>query len=78
MKFEFDREKLRRGLMARGLTLSELSRLARVSPPSVTSALAGRPVNMTTAVRIANALKAHPTRPELEDFLPDIQAEAQR
>jgi transcriptional regulator with XRE-family HTH domain len=76
MKFEFDREKLRRGLMARGLTLTELSRLARVSPPTVTSALAGRPVNMITAVRIANALKAYPTRAELGDFLPDVLAEA--
>jgi hypothetical protein len=33
---------------------------------------------MTTAVRIANALKAHPTRPELEDFLTDVHAEAGR
>jgi transcriptional regulator with XRE-family HTH domain len=78
MKFEFDRDKLRRGLMARGLTLSELSRLARVSPSTVTSALAGKSVNMITAVRIANALKAHPARPELEDFLPDLEAQAQR
>lgn len=51
MRFEFDSAKLRRGLMARGLTLTELSRPAKVSPSTVTAALAGKPVNMITAWR---------------------------
>ena len=72
MKFEFGRAKLKHGMMARGLTQGELARLAGVSDATIASALAGNPVTMVPATRIANALRFHPPRPELVALLPDL------
>jgi transcriptional regulator with XRE-family HTH domain len=58
--------------MVRGLTQGELARLSHISAATLASALAGKPVNMTTALAIASALKAQPPRPELEELLADL------
>lgn len=46
-----------------------------IGSPSSTEPLAGKPVNMITALAIARALKAYPARPELEELLPDLRGD---
>lgn len=51
-------DRLQRELARRGWTYSDLARAAQASPPTVTSAMAGRPVAPRTLRRIAQALTA--------------------
>lgn len=53
-------DRLRFELARRGWGNADLARAARVSPPTVTAALAGRRVAPTTLVRIARALADTP------------------
>lgn len=53
-------------LRVRGLTLTELASRARVTAATAASALHGRPLNVSTATRLARALAAAPVVSELE------------
>jgi hypothetical protein len=63
-------------IRVRGLTMSEVAQRARLSVATVSSAVRGRPVNMTTAVRLAKVVSASPIIPELDEWAraPDSQA----
>jgi hypothetical protein len=63
-------------IRVRGLTLSEVALRARLSVATVSSAVRGRPVNITTAVRLAKVVSASPIIPELDEWAraPDSQA----
>jgi transcriptional regulator with XRE-family HTH domain len=49
----------------RGLSLTEVARQSGVAIATASAAVAGRPVNVTTALRIARAVAASPIIPEL-------------
>jgi transcriptional regulator with XRE-family HTH domain len=53
-------------LRVRGLTLTELASRARVTVATASSAVHGRPLNVSTATRLARALAAVPVVSELE------------
>jgi hypothetical protein len=53
-------------LRVRGLTLTELATRARVTVATASSAVHGRPLNVSTATRVARALAAVPVVSELE------------
>ena len=55
-------------IRVRGLTLSEVALRARLSLATVSSAVRGRPVNITTAVRLAKVVSASPIIPELDEW----------
>jgi hypothetical protein len=57
-----------RAVRIRGLTLDELARSARVAPATVSAAVNGRRVNVSTALRISKAVAARPPIPELENW----------
>ncbi|MFZ0130634.1 MAG: helix-turn-helix transcriptional regulator [Candidatus Dormiibacterota bacterium] len=63
----FDNE-FPQAIRVRGLTLSEVAQRARLSVATVSSAVRGRPVNMTTAVRLAKVVSASPIIPELDEW----------
>ena len=67
-------------IRVRGLTLSEVAQRARLSVATVSSAVRGRPVNITTAVRLAKVVSASPIIPELDEWAraPDSHAGARR
>ena len=67
-------------IRVRGLTLSEVAQRARLSLATVSSAVRGRPVNITTAVRLAKVVSASPIIPELDEWAraPDSQAVGRR
>ncbi len=64
-RLAFDAE-LVHAIRIRGLTLTELARRANLSAATVSSALSGRPVNLTTALRLTRVVSAAPVVPELE------------
>jgi transcriptional regulator with XRE-family HTH domain len=53
-------------LRVRGLTLTQLAGRARVTVATASSAVHGRPLNVSTATRLARALAAVPVVSELE------------
>lgn len=53
-------------LRVRGLTLTELASRARVTVATASAAVRGRPLNVSTATRLARALAAVPVVSELE------------
>jgi transcriptional regulator with XRE-family HTH domain len=55
-------------LRVRGLTLTELASRARVTVATASSAVRGRPLNVSTATRLARALAAVPVVSELETW----------
>ena len=55
-------------LRVRGLTLTELASRARVTVATASSAVHGRPLNVSTATRLARALAAVPVVAELETW----------
>lgn len=64
-----DPNKLLTGLQVRGMGMSDLAAAAGVSPPTVSSALAGRPVNLRTALALATALSTRPVLPEMAGLI---------
>ena len=53
----------------RGLSLTDAARLAGVAIATASAAVAGRPVNVTTALRVARAVAAQPIVPELLEWV---------
>jgi hypothetical protein len=53
----------------RGLSLTEVARLSAVATATASAAVAGRPVNVTTALRVARAVAARPVIPELLEWV---------
>jgi predicted transcriptional regulator len=53
----FDGVRLRRAIVARGWTVSEFARAARLNVQSVYNALSGKPVRDGTAIRIFETLE---------------------
>jgi lambda repressor-like predicted transcriptional regulator len=64
-----DPEKLLIGLQIRGMDMSDLALAAGLSPATVSSALAGRPVNLRTALAVAAALRTKPVLPEMAGLI---------
>jgi transcriptional regulator with XRE-family HTH domain len=64
-RIAFD-EDFAHALRVRGLTLTELASRARVTVATASSAIHGRPLNVSTATRLARALAAVPVVSELE------------
>ena len=64
-RIAFD-EDFAHALRVRGLTLTELANRARVSVATASAAVHGRPLNVSTATRLARALAAVPVVSELE------------
>lgn len=62
-------ERLQAACVARGWSLSELAARARVSRPTLRTALRGHPVRPRTAWRLARALREGQTQPELDSLL---------
>jgi hypothetical protein len=62
-------ERVRAACVARGWSLSELSRRARVSRPTLRSAMLGRTVRPLTAWKLARALSQGAVESELDDIL---------
>jgi hypothetical protein len=67
---------LRYAMHVRGLSLTDVARLSGVAVATASSAAMGRPVNVTTALRVARAVAAHPIVPELLELVqrPDAAA----
>lgn len=57
------------GLHIRGLSLTDVARLAGVAVATASAAVSGRPVNVTTALRVARAVSAQPIIPELVEWV---------
>jgi hypothetical protein len=55
-------------IRVRGLTLTEVARRAPAAVATVSSAVRGHPVNITTALRLARVVNAAPIVPELETW----------
>jgi transcriptional regulator with XRE-family HTH domain len=66
-RIAFDDE-FTQALRVRGMTLTELATRARVSVATASSAVHGRPLNVSTATRLARALAAVPVVSELETW----------
>lgn len=64
-RLAFDAE-IAHAIRVRRLTLTEVARRANLSPATVSSAISGRPVNLTTALRLTRMVSACPVVPELE------------
>ena len=60
---------LRYAMHVRGLSLTEVARRSGVAVATASSAALGRPVNVTTALRVARAVAAQPVIPELLDWV---------
>jgi plasmid maintenance system antidote protein VapI len=67
-RIAFD-DQFRHAVLVRGLTLTDLAQLTGLSLATVSRAVAGRPVNMSTALRLARSVTARPVVPELESWL---------
>lgn len=64
-RIAFD-EEFAHALRVRGLTLTQLANRARVTVATASAAVQGRPLNVSTATRLARALAAVPVVSELE------------
>ena len=64
-----DRDRLKAACAARGWSLSELARQARVSRPTVAALLRGQAVRPRTAWKIGRALSQATVPPELPGLL---------
>jgi transcriptional regulator with XRE-family HTH domain len=64
-----DREKLVLGLQLRGMRMCDLAEAAGVSPPTVSAAVAGRSVNLRTALALAKALSLRPVIAEMDGLI---------
>ncbi len=60
---------LRYAIQVRGLSLTDVARHSGVAVATASSAAMGRPVNVTTALRIARAVAARPIVPELLEWV---------
>jgi hypothetical protein len=60
---------LRYAMHVRGLSLTDVARHSGVAVATASSAAMGRPVNVTTALRIARAVAARPIVPELLEWV---------
>ncbi len=60
---------LRYAMHVRGLSLTDVARLSGVAVATASSAAMGRPVNVTTALRVAHAVAAQPIVPELLEWV---------
>jgi transcriptional regulator with XRE-family HTH domain len=60
---------LRYAMHVRGLSLTDVARLSGVAVATASSAAMGRPVNVTTALRVARAVAARPIIPELLEWV---------
>jgi transcriptional regulator with XRE-family HTH domain len=60
---------LRYAMQVRGLSLTDVARLSGVAVATASSAAKGRPVNVTTALRVARAVAAHAIVPELLEWV---------
>jgi transcriptional regulator with XRE-family HTH domain len=60
---------LRYAMQVRGLSLTDVARESGVAVATASSAATGRPVNVTTALRIARAVAARPVVPELLEWV---------
>jgi transcriptional regulator with XRE-family HTH domain len=60
---------LRYAMHVRGLSLTDVARHSGVAIATASSAALGRPVNVTTALRVARAVAAQPVIPELLEWI---------
>ncbi len=60
---------LRYAMHVRGLSLSDVAAIAGVATATASSAANGRPVNVTTALRVARAVAGRPIVPELLEWV---------
>src|SRR5487761_1713899 len=60
---------LRYAMQVRGLSLTDVARHSGVAVATVSSAASGRPVNVTTALRVARAVASRPIVPELLEWV---------
>ncbi len=75
MRVLFDPSRLRYEIQLRGLTLQEVSKRSHVSAPTITAALAGRALNMRSALAVSRALQTAPPLEEMAALLPSPTAE---
>jgi hypothetical protein len=64
-------DEFRHAVLIRGLTLTDLAELTGLSLATVSRAVVGRPVNMSTGLRLARAVTLRPIIPELEAWARD-------
>lgn len=69
MRVQLDHERMHHGLVVRAMSLTDLALAAGVSLTTASSAAAGRPVNLATALRVARALNMRPIIAELESLV---------
>jgi transcriptional regulator with XRE-family HTH domain len=60
---------LRYAMHVRGLSLTDVARRSGVAVATASSAALGRPVNVTTALRVARAVATQPVIPELLEWV---------
>ena len=59
----------RHAMLTRGLTLTDVAELSGLSVATISRAVAGKPVNMQTALRLAQSVRVRPVVPELESWV---------
>lgn len=69
MSVVVDAAQLRRHMARRGLSATELARAAKLSPPTISAALAGRPISATSFSLIGKALMRIPPVDVLDSLL---------
>ena len=70
MSVKVDPERLGYELAVRGLSATDLSRRARLSPATVSAALSGRPISATSLRLIAKVLVETPVDTVISQLLP--------
>ncbi len=69
VRVQLDPKRMHHGLVVRAMSLSDLAFAAGVSLTTASSAAAGRPVNIATALRVARALNARPVITEMQSLV---------
>jgi hypothetical protein len=69
VKVVLDAEKVQRGLIMRGLSITKLASKARIGVSTAARAVAGEPVCAWTAYAIARVLEEQPVANGLDDWL---------